>query len=73
MVVAVLGGAAGLVAVFSLLVEPGGPRSIRASWLRAAVLSTAMGPALGGAITQVLSWEWIFVAQAPIAATAALL
>src|SRR5207237_149453 len=43
----------------------------RRLWLGAAVLSTALGPALGGALTQAFSWEAIFWAQAPVAALAA--
>jgi predicted MFS family arabinose efflux permease len=65
-----LGGAAGLIAAFALL---GGPdvRHGRRVWVGAAVLGTAIGPALGGALTQVFSWQAIFVFQAPIAAAAA--
>ncbi len=85
-----LGGAAGLAAVFALLVPasgtvagttvaggtaPGdlgtGVPSARRLWLGVAVLSTAIGPALGGALTQAFSWQAIFFAQAPVAALAA--
>jgi MFS family permease len=69
-----LGGAAGLVAAFALLVggepragEAHPPPGARALWLGVAVLSTAIGPALGGALTQGFSWEAIFLVQAPIA------
>ncbi|MEA2247342.1 MAG: hypothetical protein QOH46_1871 [Solirubrobacteraceae bacterium] len=66
-----LGGAAGLVAAFALL---GGPdvRHGRRVWVGAAVLGTAVGPALGGALTEAFSWQAIFVFQAPIAAAAAI-
>jgi predicted MFS family arabinose efflux permease len=66
------GGAAALIATFSLLVGPGEDhRAERRLWLGAAVLSTALGPALGGALTEAFSWEAIFWTQAPIAAAAA--
>src|SRR5918992_4390244 len=50
------GGAAGLVAGFALL------RGGRL-WATAAVFGTAVGPALGGALTQAFDWRAIFVAQ----------
>jgi MFS family permease len=73
------GGAAALVATFTLLAEPGaragaGGRSApsaRNLWLGAAVLSAAIGPALGGALTQAFSWPAIFLAQVPLAVAAA--
>jgi hypothetical protein len=67
-----IGGAAALVAGFALL-EPGGAAGARGRrlWLGAAVLAAAIGPALGGALTEALSWRWIFFAQAPVAALAA--
>jgi predicted MFS family arabinose efflux permease len=67
-----VGGAAALVAAFALL-EPGGAAGARGRrlWLGAAVLAAAIGPALGGALTEALSWRWIFFAQAPVAAIAA--
>ncbi len=69
-----LGSAAGLVAAFALLMRTGaaGAPSARALWLGVAVLSTAVGPALGGALTQAFSWEAIFFAQAPLGAAAVL-
>jgi len=65
-----LGGAAGLVAVFAILGGGEGPG--RRLWAGAAVLGTAVGPALGGALTELFSWQAIFVFQAPVAAAAAL-
>ncbi len=68
-----LGGAAGLVSAFALLVgERTSAPSARGLWLGVAVLSTAVGPALGGALTQAFSWEAIFLAQVPLAGAAAL-
>jgi MFS family permease len=66
-----LGGAAGLVAVFAIL-GGGEGQPGRRMWVGAAVLGTAVGPALGGALTELFSWQAIFVFQAPIAALAAL-
>ena len=41
-------------------------------WAGAGVFGAALGPAAGGALTQLLSWRAIFFAQAPIAALALL-
>jgi MFS family permease len=41
-----------------------------ALWAGAGVLGAALGPALGGALTDVFSWRAIFVAQVPVAALA---
>ena len=59
-----LGGAAGLVAGFALLTsgEPGRARL----WTAAAILGTAAGPALGGALTELFDWRAIFLAQVPL-------
>jgi hypothetical protein len=63
-------GALGLVAAFELI--RGGTQAGRRHWLGAAVLASAVGPALGGALTQAFDWRAIFVAQIPIAAIGAL-
>jgi MFS transporter len=64
-----VGGAAGLATVFELL---GGHHGRgRTLWLWAAVFATALGPAIGGALTQAFSWRAIFVFQVPIAAVGA--
>jgi len=60
-----LGGAAGLVAAFALL-DGGRPGPGRRMWVAASVFGIAVGPALGGALTQAFSWRAIFFAQAPI-------
>ena len=60
-----LGGAAGLVAAFALL-DGGRPGTGRRLWVAASVFGIAIGPALGGALTQAFSWRAIFLAQAPI-------
>jgi MFS family permease len=60
-----LGGAGGLVAAFALL-DGGRPGHGRRLWVAASVFGIAVGPALGGALTQAFSWRAIFLAQAPI-------
>jgi MFS family permease len=60
-----LGGAAGLVACFELL-DAGRPGTGRRMWVAASVFGIAVGPALGGALTQLFDWRAIFFAQAPI-------
>ena len=60
-----LGGAAGLVSAFALL-DGGRPGAGRRMWVAASVFGIAIGPALGGALTQAFSWRAIFLAQAPI-------
>jgi predicted MFS family arabinose efflux permease len=42
-------------------------------WSAAAAIGMAMGPALGGLLTQVFDWRSIFLAQAPVAALAVVL
>jgi predicted MFS family arabinose efflux permease len=41
-------------------------------WGAAGVIGAALGPALGGALTQVFDWRSIFIAQVPLAAAALL-
>jgi predicted MFS family arabinose efflux permease len=65
-----LGGAAGLAVVFELL--GGGEGRGRRLWLGAAVFATAVGPAVGGALTQAFDWRAIFVFQVPVAALGAI-
>jgi predicted MFS family arabinose efflux permease len=60
-----VGGAGALVAAFALL--HAGDKPQRTLWLGAAVLSSALGPALGGALTQAFDWRAIFEAQVPLA------
>jgi hypothetical protein len=66
-------GAAVLVAAFDLL--GAGNRNSRGGriWLAAAVFGSAVGPTLGGALTQLLDWRAIFFVQAPLVALAGLL
>ncbi len=64
------GGALGLVAAFDLIA--GGTSVGRRHWLGAAVFASAVGPALGGALTQAFDWRAIFVVQVPVAVAGAL-
>src|SRR6478609_3512360 len=52
----------------TLLVGGALPILGRASWTAAATFGLALGPALGGVLTQAFDWRAIFVAQAPVAA-----
>jgi hypothetical protein len=63
------GAAAALVAGFDAI--GAGRAHPSRLWAAASVFGVAIGPALGGAITQLLDWRAIFLAQAPIAAAAA--
>ena len=49
------------------------PRRAGRAWVSIAVLSAAVGPVVGGALTQAFSWRAIFVAQAPVPLIAAVL
>jgi MFS family permease len=59
-----LGAAAGLMAGFAFLtVEERGRERL---WTAAAVLGAAVGPALGGILTELFDWRAIFLVQAPV-------
>ena len=60
-----IGAAGALVAAFELL-DGGRPGTGRRMWVAASVFGIAVGPALGGALTQAFSWRAIFLAQAPL-------
>jgi len=63
-VIQAIGAAGALVAGFAYL------RGDRL-WTAAAVFGTAVGPALGGAMTQAFDWRAIFISQVPLALAAA--
>ena len=66
-----LGAAALLVAALPLLAAlSGSARRARATWTFAAALGVAVGPGLGGLLTQLLSWRSIFLVQGPVAVVA---
>ena len=62
-----VGAAALLVGAFGLLDAGGAGHRV---WTATAIFGFAAGPALGGALTQVLDWRAIFLVQVPIAAAA---
>jgi MFS family permease len=67
-----LGGALLLCASLPLFADSARPgESPLASWAAAAAFGAAVGPAVGGLLTQVFDWRAIFLAQAPFAALAA--
>jgi MFS family permease len=49
-----------------------GDASALRTWSAAAAIGAAVGPAAGGVLTQIFDWRAIFLAQAPIAAAAAI-
>jgi MFS family permease len=61
-------GAAVVCAALDLLGQAAGgePRAARI-WALAGIVGAALGPAVGGILTQLLGWEWIFILQAPVA------
>jgi predicted MFS family arabinose efflux permease len=63
-----LGGAAAICAALELLPSETGSE-VRAArvWAAAGVVGAALGPAVGGLLTQAISWEAIFLVQAPLA------
>jgi MFS family permease len=63
-----LGGAALVTASLELLAvhEPSDEEAVRV-WVKAGVIGAALGPAVGGIVTQLLGWEWIFALQVPLA------
>jgi len=66
-----LAGAAVVAAALELLgAEMAGRRAV-AVWGGAGIFGAAVGPALGGALTELLSWEAIFFAQVPLVLLAA--
>ncbi|HMJ73213.1 MAG TPA: MFS transporter [Solirubrobacterales bacterium] len=63
-----LGGAAAVTAVLELLpATVGSERRAVAVWATAGAAGAALGPALGGLLTELVSWQSIFLLQAPIA------
>lgn len=67
-----VGGAALVTATLELLAGREGDASAARAWAAAGVAGAAVGPAAGGALTQLAGWEWIFLLQAPVAFAALL-
>jgi MFS family permease len=63
-----LGGALLICAALDLLTETDGSdaRAVR-TWASAGIAGAALGPAVGGILTETLGWESIFLVQAPLA------
>jgi len=63
-----LGGAIAVTAVLELLpATVGSERRAVAVWAAAGATGAALGPAVGGVLTELVSWQSIFLIQAPIA------
>ena len=63
-----LAGAAAVCAALDLLPQSaGGDRGAARSWAAAGIAGAAVGPAVGGLLTQVFSWQAIFIVQVPMA------
>jgi MFS family permease len=66
-----LGGAAAVTAVLELLpAAVGSERRAAAVWATAGATGAALGPAIGGLLTELVSWQSIFLVQAPLAIAA---
>jgi MFS family permease len=67
-----LGGAAAVTAVLELLpATVGSERRATALWAAAGATGAALGPAIGGLLTELVSWQSIFLVQVPVALAAA--
>jgi MFS family permease len=67
-----LGGAAAVTAVLELLpATVGSERRATVVWASAGATGAALGPAVGGILTQLVSWQSIFLLQVPVALAAA--
>jgi predicted MFS family arabinose efflux permease len=67
-----LGGALAVTASLELLpATVGSERRATAIWASAGATGAALGPALGGFLTQLVSWQSIFLLQVPVALAAA--
>lgn len=66
-----VGGAAVVAAALALLVGARGLARGSGIWGAAGIVGAAIGPAVGGALTERFSWQAIFVAQVPLVLAAA--
>lgn len=67
-----LGGAAAVTAALELLpATVGSEKRATAVWATAGATGAALGPAVGGLLTELISWQSIFLVQVPIALGAA--
>ena len=66
------GGALAVTAALELLIAArGGERRGIAMWVGAGAVGAAVGPGLGGLLTELVSWQSIFLIQVPVAIIAA--
>jgi MFS family permease len=66
-----LGGAAAVTAALELLpASVGSERRAVALWAAAGATGAALGPAIGGLLTELVSWQSIFLLQVPVAIAA---
>ena len=66
------GGAIAVTAALELLISArGGERRGIAMWVGAGAVGAAVGPGLGGLLTELVSWQSIFLIQVPVAIIAA--
>jgi hypothetical protein len=67
-----IGGAAAVCAALELMPSAiGSERGAAAAWARAGAIGAALGPGLGGLLTELISWQSIFLVQVPVAAVLA--
>ena len=67
-----LGGALAVTAVLELLpATVGSERRATMVWVSAGATGAALGPAIGGLLTELVSWQSIFLFQVPVALAAA--
>jgi MFS family permease len=67
-----LGGAAAVTAALELLPATiGSERRATVIWASAGATGAALGPAIGGLLTELVSWQSIFLLQVPVALAAA--
>jgi MFS family permease len=68
-----LGGAAAVTAVLELMpATVGSEQRATVLWATAGATGAALGPAIGGLLTDLVSWQSIFLIQAPVAIAAGL-
>lgn len=68
------GGAVAITAALELLVLTlGSNRKAIATWVGAGAIGAAVGPGLGGLLTELVSWQSIFLIQVPVAILAGVL